>query len=184
MGALQRKTSDKTGACLQKGSAEHGGYVGGFTSVWITETGTVALPEEDGILGQILNPYNLNKAYLKVCRNKGSHGVDGLEIESLRDYLKHHGSDLIKSIRNGKYRPNPVRRVEIPKDAHSKRPLGIPTVVDRLSNKRYIKFYHQFTSGSFRTTALVSGLNEVRIKPCSDASGIYQKDINTPSTWI
>ena len=111
MGGLEQKTLDKTGACPQKGSAEHGGYAGGFTSVWITENSTVALPEEAGILGQVLNPYNLNQAYLKVCRNKGSHGVDGLEIESLRDYLKQHGPDLVKSIRNGRYRPNPVRRV-------------------------------------------------------------------------
>lgn len=130
MEGLQQKISEDT--YLPKGSAEHGGYAGGFTSIWITENNTVALPEEDGLLGQILNPYNLNRAYLKVCRNKGSHGVDGLNVESLKDYLKQHGSELIKSIRNGQYRPNPVRRVEIPKDAKSKRPLGIPTVVDRV----------------------------------------------------
>ena len=108
---------------MQRGSAEHERYAGGFTSIWITENNTVALPEEDGLLGQVLNPYNLNRAYLKVCRNKGSHGVDGLTVKSLRAYLKQHGSDLITTIRNGQYRPNPVRRVEIPKDAKSKRPL-------------------------------------------------------------
>ena len=108
---------------MQKGSAEHRGYAGGFTSIWITENNTVAFPAEDGLPGQILNPYNLNRAYLKVCRNKGSHGVDALTVESLRDYLKQHDSDLITSIRNGQYRPNPVRRVEIPKDAKLKRPL-------------------------------------------------------------
>lgn len=154
MGGLEQKTLDKPGACPQKGSAEHGGYVGGFTSVWITENSTVALPEEDGILGQILNPYNLNQAYLKVCRNKGSHGVDGLEIESLRDYLKQHGSALVKSIRNGNYRPNPVRRVEIPKGAHSKRPLGIPTVVDRVIQQAIHQilstvYERQFSDNSF-----------------------------------
>ena len=53
---------------LQKGSAEHVGYAKGFTSIWITENNAVALPEEDGLLGQVLNPYNLNRAYLKVCR--------------------------------------------------------------------------------------------------------------------
>lgn len=106
---------DKTGAFPQKGIAEHEGYVGGFTSVWITENSTVALPKEDGIPGQILNPYNLNQAYLKGCRNKGSHGLYGLEVGALRDYLKQHGSDLEKSIRNGTYRPNPVLRVEIAK---------------------------------------------------------------------
>ncbi|MDC0584716.1 hypothetical protein OAO55_03200 [Bacteroidales bacterium] len=94
MKGLQQKISKDT--YLQKVSAKHRGYVKGFTSIWITETVTVALPEEDGLLGQILNPYNLNRAYLKVSRNRGSHGVDGLKVESLRDYLKQHGSDLIK----------------------------------------------------------------------------------------
>lgn len=117
--------------CQQKAGAERRGYVGEPTFVWITENNEVTPPQEDGILGEILNPYNLNKAYLKVVRNKGSHGVDKMEVGVLRDYLKHHGSGLIKSIKSGKYRPNPVRRVEIPKDKTSKRPLGIPTVVDR-----------------------------------------------------
>ena len=69
MEGLQQKISKDS--YLQKGSAEHGGYAKGFTSIWITENNTVALPEEDGLLGQVLNPYNLNRAYLKVCRNKG-----------------------------------------------------------------------------------------------------------------
>jgi group II intron reverse transcriptase/maturase len=152
MKGLQQKISKDT--CLQKRSAEHGGYAKGFTSIWITENNAVALPEEDGLLGQILNPYNLNKAYLKVCRNKGSHGVDGLKVELLRDYLKQHGSDLVKAIRSGKYRPNPVRRVEIPKDAKSKRPLGIPTVVDRVIQQAIHQvlspiYERQFSNNSF-----------------------------------
>ncbi|MFO7939137.1 MAG: DUF3387 domain-containing protein, partial [Bacteroidales bacterium] len=73
----------------------------------------------------------MNRAYLRVVRNKGSYGVDGMEVPKLKEYLKANGSDLIKSIKSGKYRPNPVRRVEIPKDKTSKRPLGISTVVDR-----------------------------------------------------
>ena len=72
MNGLKQKISKDT--YLQNESAEHGGYAKGFTSIWITENNAVALPDEDGLLGQILNPYNLNKAYLKVCRNKGSHG--------------------------------------------------------------------------------------------------------------
>ncbi len=130
MGGRKQKILKDT--YLQKASAEHRGYAKGLTSIWITENNTVTPPEDNGMLGRILNPYNLNKAYLKVGKNKGSHGVDGLKIESLGDYLRQHGSNLIKSIRLGKYNPNPVRRVEIPKDAHSKRPLGIPTVVDRV----------------------------------------------------
>lgn len=152
MGGLKQKISKDS--YLQKGSAEHWGYAGGFTSIWITETGTVALPEEDGLLGQILNPYNLNRAYLKVCRNKGSHGVDGLSVETLKAYLVQHGPDLVKSIRSGKYCPNPVRRVEIPKDGKSKRPLGIPTVVDRVIQQAIHQvlspiYERQFSNSSF-----------------------------------
>ena len=152
MEGLQQKISKDS--YLQKGSAEHGGYAGGFTSIWITENNTVALPEEDGLLGQVLNPYNLNRAYLKVCRNKGSHGVDGLSVESLKAYIQQNGSDLLKSIRNGKYCPNPVRRVEIPKDAKSKRPLGIPTVVDRVVQQAIHQvlcpiYEQQFSNNSF-----------------------------------
>jgi len=149
---LKQKISKDT--CLQKGSAEHGGYAKGFTSIWITENNTVALPEEDGLLGQIFSPYNLNRAYLKVCKNKGSHGVDGMPVETLGDYLKQHGSDLIKAIKSGKYRPNPVRRVEIPKDHKLKRPLGIPTVVDRVVQQAIHQvlspiYERQFSGNSF-----------------------------------
>ncbi|WP_439185001.1 hypothetical protein [Carboxylicivirga taeanensis] len=77
MKGLEQKISKDTS--LQEVGAEHRGSTKGFTSIWITENNTVALPEEDGLLGQVLNPYNLNKAYLQVCRNKGSHGVDGIK---------------------------------------------------------------------------------------------------------
>lgn len=85
-----------------------------------------------GMLEYMLSPANLNAAYLQVKRNKGGGGVDKMEVESLKDYLVANKSELIASILKGSYRPNPVRRVEIPKDNGQKRQLGIPTVVDRV----------------------------------------------------
>lgn len=84
------------------------------------------------LLEFILSPTNLNAAYKQVKRNKGKGGVDKMEVESLKDYLIENKNVLIESIAQGRNHPNPVRRVEIPKDNGQKRPLGIPTVVDRV----------------------------------------------------
>ena len=85
-----------------------------------------------GLLEGILDRNNMNLAYKRVKTNKGSHGVDGMTVDELLQYLKQNGDQLRSSIRNGTYRPSPVRRVEIPKPDGSKRLLGIPTVVDRV----------------------------------------------------
>ena len=84
------------------------------------------------LLGQIVSPSNMRRAYKRVVSNGGSGGIDGMETKELLPYLLRHNEELIQSLVDGKYRPNPVRRVEIPKDNGKKRPLGIPTVVDRL----------------------------------------------------
>lgn len=117
----------------QRDSAEHEGYGRVLTEKRITENNiTNADSGENGLLERILEPRNLNQAYKQVKKNKGSHGVDGMEVEHLLQYLKDNGEELRKSILEGKYRPKPVRRVEIPKDNRKKRQLGIPTVVDRV----------------------------------------------------
>ena len=117
----------------QKDSAEHEGYDRVLTEKRITENNiTDADSREYGLLERILEPRNLNQAYKQVKKNKGSYGVDGMEVEHLLQYFKDNGEELRKSILDGKYRPKPVRRVEIPKENGKKRQLGIPTVVDRV----------------------------------------------------
>lgn len=74
----------------------------------------------------------MNSAYKQVKRNKGSGGVDGMQLEELLPYLQTYRDELISSLQSGGYKPQPVRRVEIPKDNGKKRMLGIPTVVDRV----------------------------------------------------
>lgn len=119
--------------CPQRDSAEHEGYAGALTDQRITETDdTNTNSRGDGLLERILSRSNLNQAYKQVKRNKGAHGVDGMGVESLLQYLKDNGDELVKLVLDGKYRPNPVRRVEIPKDNGTMRTLGIPTVVDRV----------------------------------------------------
>jgi RNA-directed DNA polymerase len=74
---------------------------------------------------------NLKSALAQVKRNKGSAGIDGITVDDLTDYLKEHWPMIRAQLLEGTYRPQPVRRVEIPKASGGMRPLGIPTVLDR-----------------------------------------------------
>lgn len=117
----------------QRDSAEHEEYAGALTGSGITENNiTNADRPEDGMLEEILTPSNLNQAYKRVKKNKGAGGVDGMQVEDLLQYLKDNGEEIRQTIKDGKYRPQPVRRVEIPKENGKKRKLGIPTAVDRV----------------------------------------------------
>ena len=87
----------------------------------------------DSLLKRILSRDNLNGAYKKVKSNRGAGGVDKMSVDELLPYLREHRVDLLQQIRDGHYKPNPVRRVEIPKEEKGKfRKLGIPTAVDRV----------------------------------------------------
>ena len=86
----------------------------------------------EGLLEKILDRDNMNLAYKRVKKNKGSHGVDGMTVDEIYSFLKQNGSQIKQSIREGMYRPKPVRRVEIPKPDGGIRLLGIPTVLDRV----------------------------------------------------
>jgi len=84
------------------------------------------------LMEEILHRDNLNNAYKKVKKNKGSSGVDGMTVDALLEYLKRNNSQLQKDLIEESYTPMPVRRVEIDKPDGGKRLLGIPTVVDRV----------------------------------------------------
>jgi len=127
-----RKQKISQDTWLQNDRAEPEDYARGQTFMWITENNLTDNQSGYGLLEMILSPSNLNEAYRQVKRNKGAGGVDQMEVESLKGYLVENKDELLRSILRGKYRPNPVRRVEIPKDNGSKRQLGIPTVVDRV----------------------------------------------------
>ncbi|WP_261811089.1 group II intron reverse transcriptase/maturase [Levilactobacillus humaensis] len=81
---------------------------------------------------RVLTRNNMNLAFSRVKKNKGAAGLDGMTVEDLLPYLKKHKEELLEQLAQGTYRPQPVRRVEIPKPNGGKRKLGIPTVVDRL----------------------------------------------------
>ena len=84
------------------------------------------------LLERILSKGNMIKALERVKANKGAGGIDGIEIEDIDRYLKENWVGIRDKIRRRKYKPQPVRRVEIPKPNGGVRNLGIPTVVDRV----------------------------------------------------
>jgi RNA-directed DNA polymerase len=85
-----------------------------------------------GLLRRVLDPDNLNRAWQRVKSNGGAPGIDGVRIEDFSGWMHQHWPALREALVNGTYRPTPVRRVEIPKPTGGKRPLGIPTVIDRV----------------------------------------------------
>jgi len=84
------------------------------------------------LIEEILSNENLNEAIKRVKANKGASGVDKMSVDKLESYFNEHRKEIIESIMNKTYRPQPVRRVYIPKSNGKLRPLGIPTVVDRV----------------------------------------------------
>ncbi|MSE05550.1 group II intron reverse transcriptase/maturase [Lactobacillus salivarius] len=81
---------------------------------------------------KVLARNNLNKAYLRVKRNGGAAGIDEMTVDELFQYLRENKEELITGLREGSYKPLPVKRVEIPKPDGGTRKLGIPTVIDRM----------------------------------------------------
>lgn len=145
----------RTEGSTRKDSAEHEGYAGAHGPVRITENNnTDANESRKGLLEKIVSRDNMNEAFKRVKANKGSYGVDEMGVDKLLPYLKENGETIKQSILDGSYRPNPVRRVEIPKENGKKRNLGIPTVVDRVVQQAIAQvltpiYEKQFSENSF-----------------------------------
>lgn len=91
------------------------------------------------MLEQILSNQNMNEARKKVRANKGSAGIDGVTIDDLDSYIQENWVTIRAQIRNRKYNPAPVKRVEIPKSNGGIRLLGIPTVMDRVIQQAIVQ---------------------------------------------
>lgn len=84
------------------------------------------------LMEEVTNRENLNQAYRQVKANQGAAGVDGMTIAQGAQWIAEHKEELTASLIDGRYQPQPVRGVEIPKPGGGVRQLGIPTVIDRL----------------------------------------------------
>ena len=141
---------------LQMVSTESKEYAEVSACQRITENNRIITDfQTDGLLEKILQPANLNNAYRKVKSNKGAGGVDGMNADELLPFLRDNQVRLIQQLKDGKYKPNPVRRVEIPKETKGEiRKLGVPTAVDRVFQQAIAQvlssiYEEQFSENSF-----------------------------------
>lgn len=141
---------------LQMVSAERKEYAEVSDHKRITEKGDIITDfQTDKLMERILSKDNLNRAYKKVKFNKGAGGVDGMNVDELLSFLRNNGEQLKHQLMEGKYKPNPVRRVEIPKETKGEfRKLGVPTVVDRVFQQAITQvlspiFEKQFSDNSY-----------------------------------
>jgi RNA-directed DNA polymerase len=112
--------------------SEAPGIVGGGTESLAAKRGTESPAETEQLMEEVVERENLREALRRVKANKGSPGVDGMTVHDVPGYLKEHWPTLREQLLRGTYKPQPVRRVEIPKPDGGVRKLGIPTVLDRL----------------------------------------------------
>ncbi len=130
-----------------KGEARTEGLEGTESST--ARDGNESLAEERS-MEEVLNRENLKKALERVQGNKGSPGVDGMNVGELPSYLRKHWPKLREHLLNGRYRPQPVLRKEIPKpDGGGTRRLGIPTVVDRFIQQALHQILQEQWDASF-----------------------------------
>lgn len=101
------------------------------------------------LLIQVVARENMQRAWKRVKANKGAAGVDGLDIEQTREYLKGAWPAIRMELLAGTYRPMPVRRVCIPKPAGGERELGIPTVLDRLIQQALLQVLQPLLDPTF-----------------------------------
>jgi group II intron reverse transcriptase/maturase len=141
---------------LQRVSGEQRKYAEASAHSRIAENNHIITDfQTDNLLEEILQTVNLNKAYKKVKSNKGAGGVDEMSVNELLTFLKDNRNELIQKLKDGKYKPSPVRRVEIPKETKGEfRKLGVPTVVDRVFQQAITQvlspiYEEQFSSSSY-----------------------------------
>ena len=99
------------------------------------------------LLERILSDENIQLAQKRVYQNKGASGVDGVTVQELAEFMQENWTRIREEIRERKYRPQPVLRVEIPKESGGMRKLGIPSVVDRVIEQAITQVLEYFNDG-------------------------------------
>ena len=156
----------------------------------LVEAHSISSASEDGrnnvqrytskLLETIVSRENMTRAYKRVVANKGSHGIDGMGVDELLQYLKENWETIKQQLLDGTYKPQPVRRVEIPKPDGGKRQLGIPTVLDRLIQQAIAQVLNGYYDYQFSESSY--GFRPGR--SAKEAVLAAQRYINEGYTWV
>lgn len=132
------------------------------------------------LLDRILSRDNMNLAYKRVKANKGAGGIDDVEVDELYSYIKENWKSIEEQIRQRTYKPQPVRRVEIPKPNGGKRKLGIPTVMDRVIQQAIVQVISPMCEPCFSDRSYGFRPN----RSCEMAIRKVLEYLNDGCTWI
>ena len=132
------------------------------------------------LLDKILSRENMLEAYNQVKSNKGSAGIDGITIEEMDDYLRQNWRLTKELIKQRKYKPQPVLRVEIPKPNGGIRQLGIPTVMDRMIQQAIVQVISPICEPHFSDTSYGFRPN----RSCEKAIMKFLEYLNDGYEWI
>ncbi len=125
-------------AFMDEGRSEAPRASGEGTETLAAERGTENPAMNGGWMERVCERENCKRALARVKANKGSSGVDRMTVQQLPEYLRQHWPAIREQLLSGTYKPQPVRRVEIPKPDGGVRKLGIPTVLDRFVQQAVI----------------------------------------------
>ena len=133
------------------------------------------------LIDLILMPQNIREAIKEVKQNKGAPGIDKMTVEEIEGYFALHDSEVIRQIQNKEYRPQPVRRVYIPKPNSDKlRPLGIPTVIDRVVQQMVARVFTHVFDKTFSDHSYGFRPN----RDCHKAMAEALRYLNEGRTWV
>ena len=107
------------------------------------------IPSMSTLMEEVVHSSNATKALKKVLQNKGAPGIDGMTVDKLPAYLKHHWTAIRQQLLNGTYAPNAVKRVDIPKPGGGVRQLGIPTALDRFIQQAMLQVLQKYWDETF-----------------------------------
>ena len=143
-----RKRTAETPGSLPEGEGRNPDQYGNGVSN-VTAMIENSHPESMNLMEVVVEKENMWKSYRKVVGNKGAAGVDKMTVEELKPYLQKHWLEIRERLLNGRYHPQPVLRVEIPKPGGGLRKLGIPALLDRLIQQALLQVLNPIFDPNF-----------------------------------